>query len=207
MGINGLPQNSPIENIKLSQTSNPKEIQGKTQINGRKFTIKQMDNSFSLNTLQTSEAFLSNTKELHQKREVHQKGIFHANYENTSGFGTVKQFFKNIKLLLQKNDMNALQETCLKRCSAYTDAYSMAFLSKDTIQQDALKKEISSVMEGLKQIEGNQKLNNEHPISKTLIALEALRKNFEQEKFSKVQVNKRIQEIIGEELKKPSQEQ
>ena len=156
---------------------------------------------------QSRKHFLADTKELHQKREVHQKGIFHANYENTSGFGTVKQFFKNIKLLLQKNDMNALQETCLQRCLDYTNNYSMAFLSKNTIKQNALKKEVSEVMYGLNQIKGNQKLDNNHPISKTLIALEVLKKNFEQEKFSNIQVNKDIQKIIEEELKNPSQEQ
>ena len=153
------------------------------------------------------EAFLADTKELHQKREVHQKGIFHANYENTSGFGTVKQFFKNIKLLLQKNDMNALQETCLKRCLAYTNAYSTALIRQDRTKQSALKKEVSDIMIGLNQIMSKQELNNGHPISKTLMALKVLKNNFEQKKFNKVQINTDIQKIIGEELKKPSQEQ
>ena len=199
-------QNIPNQDTGVEKTQNPKQIQGETQINGKKLSVKLMDTSFSLNTLQTSGAFLSNAKELHQKREVHQKGIFHANYENTSGFGTVKQFFKNIKLLLQKNDMNALQNTCLQRCLQYTDNYSMAVLSRDTIQQSALKTEISNVMDGLKQIKGKQKLNDEHPISKTLIALKVLKNNFEQKNFNRLQANKDIQKIIGEELKNPSQE-
>ena len=206
MSINGLSQNSSIENTKVSQTSNPKEIQGETQIKGKKFSVKLMDTSSSLNTLEKSGTFLSNAKELHQKREVHQKGIFHANYENTSGFGTVKQFFKNIKLLLQKNDMNVLQNTCLQRCLNYTNNYSIAFLSRNKTQQCALKKEISDVMDGLSQIMGKQQLNGNHPISKTLIALKTLKDNFEQTNFDKLQANKAIQRIIGEELKNPSQE-
>ena len=122
------------------------------------------------------EHFLANAKELHQRREVHQKGIFHANYENTSGFGTVKQFFKNIKLLLQKNDMNALQNTCLERCLKYTDVYSSSAIRKDELGLDALSQEINGIKKGLEKIKGKQKLDRDHPISKTLLTLEVLQK-------------------------------
>ena len=45
--------------------------------------------------------------------------------------------------------------------------------------------------------------NNE----KSRKGLKVLKNNFEQKKFNKVQINTDIQKIIGEELKKPSQEQ
>lgn len=193
-------------NTGVQQTQNPKQIHGETQIGDKTVSTKIMDTSFSLNTLEKSGTFLSNAKELHQKREVHQKGIFRANYENTSGFGTVKQFFKNIKLLFQKNDMNALQNTCLQRCLQYTDNYSMAVLSRNKIQQNALKAEISSVIDGLEQIKGKQELNDKHPISKTLIALKTLQDNFKQQNFNKQEINKSIQKEIVRELENPSQE-
>ena len=82
----------------------------------------------------------------------------------------------------------------------------MAVLSANKIQQNALKAEISSVIDGLEQIKGKQELNDKHPISKTLIALKTLQDNFKQQNFNKQEINKSIQKEIVRELENPSQE-
>ena len=141
MSINRLPQNSSIDNTKLSQTSNPKEIQGKTQINGRKFTIKQMDDSYTkANTTDKKATFLHDATHLYERQEVHKKGIFHANYGGKGFFGSIGQFFKNIKLAFEKNDTGKLAEALKERYNNFSDAFVSQSKGLEATTKDRMKR-------------------------------------------------------------------
>ena len=68
---------TPLETSTPTPYSSSKKLQGQAQINGQTLSVQLMDTSLNLDDLPKQEAFLADTKELHQKREVHQKGIFH----------------------------------------------------------------------------------------------------------------------------------
>ena len=168
MSINGLPQNSSIENTKVSQTSNPKKLQGQVQIDGRAWSIKQMDNSFSKeNTTDKKATFLHDATHLHERQEVHEKGIFHANYGGKGFFGSIGQFFKNIKLSFEKNDMAELKKILDQEYSKYSNAYTMFSRSigedkKEQLHQ--LQTDITNIRNFLNLIASNSSLPNEHPL-------------------------------------------
>jgi hypothetical protein len=144
-GITSL-QNIPNQDTGVEKTQNPKQIQGETQINGKKLPVKLMDDSFSQkNTTENKMTFLNDAKHLHQRREVHEKGILHANYEGKGFFGSIGQFFKNIILCLEKNDINALRETLNEECKKYSDAH--------ILQSKARTGDIQGRMERLHQLE------------------------------------------------------
>ena len=124
MSINGLSHSGSNEGIQHSKTWT-EGMQGKTQINSKRFGIQQMDTSYTKpNTTDQKATFLHDTKQLLERREVHEKGVFRANYEGKGFFGSIGQFFKNIKLAFEKKDMGALKNTLDEEFSKYLDGFT-----------------------------------------------------------------------------------
>lgn len=131
----------PNPSTDVQETQNPKQIQGETLINGKTLSVKLMDDSFSQkNTTDKKLTFLHDAKHLHQRREVHEKGIFHANYEGKGFFGSIGQFFKNIKLSFEKNDINELKNALDKEYAKYASLYSSIKLSKNETMEDKMNR-------------------------------------------------------------------
>ena len=113
-----------------------------------------MDDSFSKpNTTDQKQTFLQDAKHLHERREVHEKGVFHANYEGKGFFGSIGQFFKNIKLAFEKNDMDTLKSTLDKECDKYINAFNTTKLTmiKETKMKrlEQLQRDISFIVDHL----------------------------------------------------------
>ena len=106
-----------------------------------------MDNSFSKeNTTDKKSTFLHDATHLHERQEVHEKGIFHANYGGKGFFGSIGQFFKNIKLSFEKNDIKELKNALNTEYTKYRDAYTAAsrIISEDKGKQ-RLRKDVSKI--------------------------------------------------------------
>jgi hypothetical protein len=134
-------QNIPTQNTGVQETQNPKQIQGKFQIGEKAWSVKQMDNSFSQqNTTDKKLTFLHDATHLHERQEVHEKGIFHANYGGKGFFGSIGQFFKNIKLSFEKNDTGKLAEVLKKGYNSFSDAFVSQSQGLEATAQDRMKR-------------------------------------------------------------------
>lgn len=168
--MNGITSsgNIPNSNTSVQETQNPKKLQGQVQINGQTSLVKQMDDSFSQkNTTDKKWTFLHDAKHLHERREVHEKGIFHANYGGKGFFGSIGQFFKNIKLSLEKNDTETLKNILDEEHKKYTNAFQMASKSIDENKEERLHQlqtDITNIRNFLNLIASNSSLPEQHPL-------------------------------------------
>ena len=128
-----------------------------------------MDDSFSkANTTDKQPAFLHDAKHLHERREVHEKGIFHANYGGKGFFGSIGQFFKNIKLYFEKNNVSALDKALKEEFAKYSDAFNTTKLTmiKETKMKrlEELQKDLCSIENVLHTMTAQNQLPDSHPL-------------------------------------------